>query len=231
MDGQRALGGASRHLSPQGSRAIAPAIDSVRDVVGRRRASHRGPDPHAFSGRELEAVARRSEHADDAPEALPPSRAEHAPQDNIRFRSSPQRRAVARRPVELEHGIRQTDGQHGHAVQHRAKYGGRSEIVDAARRMLVEGVNPNDFSTSVGSASFCTPAGQPTRTADPHGGGDAGEQLPPLADCIRRDLGDQTLWPDFRCRHLLESFWPTRKRDRRYGGIKSACRTIALGAK
>ena len=29
-----------------------------------------------------------------------------------------------------------------------------------------------------------------------------------------------TLWPDFRCRHLLEAVVAYQKRDRRYGGIK-----------
>ena len=28
------------------------------------------------------------------------------------------------------------------------------------------------------------------------------------------------LWPDFRCRHLLEAVLDYQKRDRRYGGIK-----------
>ena len=30
-----------------------------------------------------------------------------------------------------------------------------------------------------------------------------------------------TLWPDFRCRHLLEAILDYQKRDRRYGGIAS----------
>jgi undecaprenyl diphosphate synthase len=42
----------------------------------------------------------------------------------------------------------------------------------------------------------------------------------------------ETLWPDFRRRHLLEAVVAYQKRDRRYGGIKpSAVGTIALGAK
>jgi undecaprenyl diphosphate synthase len=36
----------------------------------------------------------------------------------------------------------------------------------------------------------------------------------------------ETLWPDFRCRHLLEAILAYQKRDRRYGGIPSA----AVGA-
>ena len=30
----------------------------------------------------------------------------------------------------------------------------------------------------------------------------------------------ETLWPDFRCRDLLEAILAYQKRDRRYGGIK-----------
>jgi undecaprenyl diphosphate synthase len=38
-----------------------------------------------------------------------------------------------------------------------------------------------------------------------------------------------TLWPDFRCRHLLEAIVDYQKRDRRYGGIKPP--RLAFGAK
>ena len=31
----------------------------------------------------------------------------------------------------------------------------------------------------------------------------------------------ETLWPDFRCRHLLEAIVAYQKRDRRYGGIQA----------
>src|SRR5436189_276202 len=39
----------------------------------------------------------------------------------------------------------------------------------------------------------------------------------------------ETLWPDFRRRHLLEAIVAYQKRDRRYGGIKPS--PVALGAK
>jgi undecaprenyl diphosphate synthase len=38
-----------------------------------------------------------------------------------------------------------------------------------------------------------------------------------------------TLWPDFRCRHLLEAIVDYQKRDRRYGGITPPRQ--AIGAK
>ena len=39
----------------------------------------------------------------------------------------------------------------------------------------------------------------------------------------------ETLWPDFRRRHLLEAVVAYQKRDRRYGGIKQP--PVALGVK
>ena len=41
----------------------------------------------------------------------------------------------------------------------------------------------------------------------------------------------ETLWPDFRRRHLLEAVVAYQKRDRRYGGIKPSPQSVALGAK
>ena len=35
----------------------------------------------------------------------------------------------------------------------------------------------------------------------------------------------ETLWPDFRCRHLLEAIVDFQKRERRYGGIGVATRS------
>jgi len=37
-----------------------------------------------------------------------------------------------------------------------------------------------------------------------------------------------TLWPDFRCRHLLEGVLAYQKRDRRFGGIAAP---VGTGAK
>jgi undecaprenyl diphosphate synthase len=37
----------------------------------------------------------------------------------------------------------------------------------------------------------------------------------------------ETLWPDFRRRHLLEAVLAYQKRERRYGGIASPAATVA----
>jgi len=130
---------------------------------------------------------------------------------------------------ELEIGIQQTAGNSGMLFNIALNYGGRAEIVDAARRAIAAGIRPEDLDERR-FGDFLYTAGQP----DP--------------DLLIRTRGEmrvsnfllwqiayseiwvtETLWPDFRCRHLLESIVAYQKRDRRYGGIKPS--PLALGAK
>jgi undecaprenyl diphosphate synthase len=101
-------------------------------------------------------------------------------------------------------------------------YGGRTEIVDAARRAIEAGMRPEELDEQSFGALLYT-----KRQPDP--------------DLLIRTSGEmrvsnfllwqiayaeiyvtETLWPDFRCRHLLEALVAYQKRDRRYGGIPSA---------
>ncbi len=98
-------------------------------------------------------------------------------------------------------------------------YGGRAEIVDAARRAIAAGLSGDDLDEQR-FGEFLYTAGQP----DP--------------DLLIRTSGEMrvsnfllwqiayaeiwvtgTLWPDFRKRDLLEAILAYQKRDRRYGGI------------
>jgi undecaprenyl diphosphate synthase len=107
-------------------------------------------------------------------------------------------------------------------------YGGRAEIVDAARRAIESGVRADELDERQ-FASFLYTAGQP----DP--------------DLLIRTSGEmrisnfllwqiayaeiyvtETFWPDFRRRHLLEAVLAYQKRERRYGGISSRA---VMGAK
>jgi undecaprenyl diphosphate synthase len=107
-------------------------------------------------------------------------------------------------------------------------YSGRTEIVDAARRAIESGMSAD----ALDERSF----GELLYT---------GKQPDP--DLLIRTSGEMrvsnfllwqiayaeiyvtdTLWPDFRCRHLLEAILAYQKRDRRYGGIASP---VAAGAK
>ena len=130
---------------------------------------------------------------------------------------------------ELAIGVRKTESNTGMLFNIALNYSGRAEIVDAAKRILAAGINPDDLDERR-FADFLYTAGQP----DP--------------DLLIRTSGElrisnfllwqiayaeiyvtETFWPDFRCRHLLEGVLAYQKRDRRYGGIKPS--PVALGAK
>ncbi|MBI3492949.1 MAG: isoprenyl transferase [Acidobacteria bacterium] len=130
---------------------------------------------------------------------------------------------------ELEIGIRQTAANTGMLFNIALNYGGRSEIVDAARRAIASGIAAADLDERRFSELLYT-----ARQPDP--------------DLLIRTSGEmrvsnfllwqiayaeiwvtETLWPDFRRRHLLEAVLAYQKRDRRYGGIKPS--PVALSIK
>jgi undecaprenyl diphosphate synthase len=102
-------------------------------------------------------------------------------------------------------------------------YGGRDEIVDAARRLLEDGrISPKKLDETAFAAHLST-AGIP----DP--------------DLLIRTSGElrisnfllwqiayteifvtPVLWPDFRRRHLLEAVLEYQKRERRFGDVRAA---------
>jgi undecaprenyl diphosphate synthase len=107
-------------------------------------------------------------------------------------------------------------------------YGGRTEIVDAARRAIESGISSDALDERRFGELLYT-----GRQPDP--------------DLLIRTSGEMrvsnfllwqiayaeiwvtdTLWPDFRCRHLLEAILAYQKRDRRYGGIAPP---VAAGVK
>ena len=161
---QRPLGGAA---APAARRRA-----SRRHRLGPRRrrdvgaARHRRADALRVLGRELEAAARRSQHADDAAEALPPARARaRCSSNNIRFqRHRPARRAVARRAARArDRRSAQTATQHRHAVQHRAQLRRpRRDRRRGAARDRRRASRPTS-STSGASASSSTPRASPIR--------------------------------------------------------------------
>ncbi len=90
---------------------------------------------------------------------------------------------------ELEIGIRRTENNRGMLFNIALNYGGRAEIVDAARRADRVRHSADDLDERRFS-EFLYTAGQPDpRSADPHQRRDARQQLPPLADRLLRDLG------------------------------------------
>jgi undecaprenyl diphosphate synthase len=100
-------------------------------------------------------------------------------------------------------------------------YGGRTEIVDAARRLLSSGLAPQDVDEDR-FASFLYTAGQPDPDLLIRTSGEMRVSNFLLWQIAYAEIWvTDTLWPDFRCRHLLEGVLAYQKRDRRFGGITS----------
>ena len=130
---------------------------------------------------------------------------------------------------ELELGIRQTASNTGMLFNIALNYGGRAEIVDAARRAIAAGVPPEDLDEQRFS-EFLYTAGQPDPDLLIRTSGEMRVSNFLLWQIAYSEIWvTETLWPDFRRRDLLEAVVAYQKRDRRYGGIKPS--PVALGAK
>jgi undecaprenyl diphosphate synthase len=130
---------------------------------------------------------------------------------------------------ELEIGIQQTAGNTGMLFNIALNYGGRAEIVEAARRAIAAGVRPDDLDERRFS-DFLYTAGQPDPDLLIRTSGEMRVSNFLLGQIAYSEIWvTETLWPDFRRRDLLEAIVAYQKRDRRYGGIKPS--PVALGAK
>ena len=122
---------------------------------------------------------------------------------------------------ELEIGVRQTTDNTGMLFNIALNYGGRAEIVDAARRAIAAGV-PADELDEQRFGDFLYTAGQPDPDLLIRTSGEMRVSNFLLWQIAYSEIWvTETLWPDFRCRHLLEAIVAYQKRDRRYGGIRS----------
>ncbi len=108
-------------------------------------------------------------------------------------------------------------------------YGGRAEIVDAARRAIESGVSPSSLDEARFSGFLYT-AGQPDPDLLIRTSGEMRVSNFLLWQIAYAEIWvTDTLWPDFRCQHLLEAVIAYQKRDRRFGGIASV--PVPAGAK
>jgi undecaprenyl diphosphate synthase len=99
-------------------------------------------------------------------------------------------------------------------------YGGRAEIVEAAKRIVAEGV-PADALDEQRFSGFLYTAGQPDPDLLIRTSGEMRVSNFLLWQIAYAEIWvTDTLWPDFRKRHLLEAILAYQKRERRYGGIK-----------
>jgi undecaprenyl diphosphate synthase len=98
-------------------------------------------------------------------------------------------------------------------------YGGRAEIVEAARRIIADGVDPGQLDETKFAAYLYT-EGQPDPDLLIRTSGEMRVSNFLLWQIAYAEIWvTDTLWPDFRKRHLLEAILDYQKRDRRYGGI------------
>jgi undecaprenyl diphosphate synthase len=130
---------------------------------------------------------------------------------------------------ELAMGIERTAGNSGMLFNIALNYGGRAEIVDAVRKAMTSGLDPADLDERRFGELLYT-GGQPDPDLLIRTSGEMRVSNFLLWQIAYAEIWvTDTLWPDFRCRHLLEAILAYQKRERRYGGIKTP--PIALSAK
>jgi len=150
--------------------------------------------------------------------------------NNIRFRVIGRAEDLAPDVrTELAMGEEKTAANTGMLFNIALNYGGRAEIVEAAKRLLQAGV-PADELDEERFAGFLYTAGQPDPDLLIRTSGEMRVSNFLLWQIAYAEIWvTDTLWPDFRRRDLLEAVLAYQKRDRRYGGIKPS--PVALGAK
>ena len=120
---------------------------------------------------------------------------------------------------ELEMAEEQTSRNDGMLFNIALNYGGRAEIVEAARRAIASGIPAADLDEQH-FADFLYTAGQPDPDLLIRTSGEMRISNFLLWQIAYAEIWvTDTLWPDFRTHHLLEAILAYQKRDRRYGGI------------
>jgi undecaprenyl diphosphate synthase len=120
---------------------------------------------------------------------------------------------------ELKTAEEQTARNAGMLFNIALNYGGRAEIVEAARRAIASGIKASDLDEQHFS-DFLYTAGQPDPDLLIRTSGEMRVSNFLLWQIAYAEIWvTDTLWPDFRKRHLLEAILAYQKRDRRYGGI------------
>jgi undecaprenyl diphosphate synthase len=141
--------------------------------------------------------------------------------NNIRFRVIGRAEELAPDVQdELRIGEQRTAANTGMLFNIALNYGGRAEIVDAARRVLASKMNPDELDEKRFS-EFLYTAHQPDPDLLIRTSGEMRVSNFLLWQIAYAEIWvTETLWPDFRRRDLLEAVVAYQKRDRRYGGIK-----------
>jgi undecaprenyl diphosphate synthase len=129
--------------------------------------------------------------------------------------------------TELDAAMRRTADNTGMRLNVALNYGGRAEIVDAARRAIREGIPAAELDEGRFGGLLYT-AGQPDPDLLIRTSGELRVSNFLLWQIAYAEIYvTDTLWPDFATRHLLEAVLAYQKRERRYGGIKGS--PVAIG--
>ena len=156
---------AQRHLPRvEGHRA---GIDAVRDTV--ETSARLGLDVltlYAFSVENWKRPEDRGQHADAPAPAVPAARARHAAREQHPLHGHRPARTSCREDVyhELLQAEAKTSRNTGMLFNIALNYGGRAEIVDAARRAIEAGVSPVVARRGAVLASSSTPPASPIPT-------------------------------------------------------------------
>ena len=142
--------------------------------------------------------------------------------NNIRFRVIGRSDELAPDvQTELSMAIERTSKNTGMLFNIALNYGGRAEIVDAARKAIAAGIDPADPDERRFGELLYT-GGQPDPDLLIRTSGEMRVSNFLLWQIAYSEIWvTETLWPDFRRRDLLEAIVAYQKRDRRYGGIKT----------
>ena len=129
---------------------------------------------------------------------------------------------------ELHRAAERTSANTGMRFNIALNYGGRAEILDAVKRVVREEI-PAEELTEERFGSLLYTGGQPDPDLLIRTSGEMRVSNFLLWQIAYAEIYvTDTLWPDFRRRHLLEAVLAYQKRERRYGGIVSPA---VIGAK
>jgi undecaprenyl diphosphate synthase len=210
---------AQRHLPRvEGHRA---GIDSVRDVVeGSARLGIKVLTLYAFSVENWKRPAAEVSTLMLLLKRYLRSELNTLLRNNIKFRVVGRMEDLARDVQrELRDAEERTATNGGMQFNIALNYGGRAEIVEAARKMLVERL-PAEALDEARFASYLYTAGQPDPDLLIRTSGEMRVSNFLLWQIAYAEIWvTETLWPDFRRRDLLDAVVAYQKRDRRYGGI------------
>jgi len=142
--------------------------------------------------------------------------------NNIQFRVIGQVNRLSEEVrLELQAAVDRTATNTGMVFNIALSYGGRAEIVDAARRAIERGIAPDALDEDL-FASLLYTAGQPDPDLLIRTSGEMRVSNFLLWQIAYAEIWvTETFWPDFRARHLLEAVADYQRRDRRYGAVTS----------